>query len=93
MVKFTTISYGIAIIVISAMIYYIIQPGIHNCNSMAGIVSGYISKDYAIGCQNLSYLQLGSMTSGIVGMGLVIFGLFTRRRKNDHLFGPDAYEN
>lgn len=89
MVKFTTISYGIAIITISAMTYYVIQPGIHNCNSMTGIVSGYISKDYAIGCQNLFYLQLGSVTSGMVGIGLVIFGVFTRRKKNDHLFGPE----
>lgn len=79
--KFITISYGIGIVILSAIIYYVIQPGIHNCNSMEGTVSSYISKDYAAGCKNLDYLQLGSLMSVTVGIGLVVFGFFYTHKK------------
>jgi hypothetical protein len=78
--KLITLVYGIAIIIISAILHYSVQPGIDNCNSMAGIVSTYTSKDYAIGCHTLSYVQAGSLTSGAAGVGIAIYGLLGKSK-------------
>lgn len=76
--KLTTVSYGIAIAIVSALLHYAVQAGIDNCNSMAGIVSTYTSQDYATGCHTLLYIQVGSLISGIAGAGVVILGIFKK---------------
>ncbi len=76
--KITIISYGIAIIIFSALIHYVIQTGIENCNSMTGIVSTYTSQDYATGCHTLSIIQIGSIITGLAGAGVVIWGIIKK---------------
>jgi hypothetical protein len=73
--KLTTVVYGIAIMIISAILHYSVQSGIDNCNSMAGIVSTYTSNDYGIGCHTLLYIQGGSLISGLAGVGIAIYGI------------------
>ena len=75
MLKLTTISYGIAIVIISALFHYVVQSGVDRCNSMAGIVSQYTSKDYDNGCKALFNIQLGSLFSGLTGAGIIISGI------------------
>ena len=72
--RVTIISYGIAVIIFSVLIHYVVQPGITNCNSMAGIVSTYTSQDYSIGCHTLLNIQIGSILTGFVGVGIAIWG-------------------
>lgn len=76
--KIVTVSYGSAIIIISAIIQYLAQPGIENCNSMAGIVSTYTSKDYSLGCQLLSNMHTGTIVAEIIGIAIVVFGVFSK---------------
>jgi hypothetical protein len=80
MLKLTTIVYGIGIMIVSILIHYAIQPGIDNCNSMAGIVTTYTSQDYSIGCHVLLNIQVGSLASGIVGAGVVIWGILRKAK-------------
>jgi hypothetical protein len=77
-VKLTIISYGAAITVISAIIQYLVKPGIENCNSMVGIVTSYTSHDYSLGCQILSDIQTGTIVTGIIGLAIVIIGIFSK---------------
>ncbi len=76
--KITTISYGIAIIIISAIIHYLTLAGIANCNSMSGIVSTYTSKDYALGCEILSNTKIGAIAGEVSGVVLIILGIFQK---------------
>ncbi|MDE1765466.1 MAG: hypothetical protein KGI27_04220 [Thaumarchaeota archaeon] len=76
--KIVTVSYGSAIVIISAIIQYLAQTGIENCNSMAGIVSTYTSKDYSLGCQLLSNVHAGTIIAEIAGMAIVIFGILSK---------------
>ncbi|MDE1726779.1 MAG: hypothetical protein KGH89_05885 [Thaumarchaeota archaeon] len=78
--KITTISYGIAIIVISSIMYYLTRPGIENCDSMTGIVSTYTSQDYAVGCQILTSIQTCTIIIGIAGIGIAVFGILRRSK-------------
>jgi hypothetical protein len=73
-----TIAYGIAIMIISAIIHYLVKPGIDSCNSMVGIVSTYTSHDYATGCQILSNIQTISAITGIIGAGVIVFGILQK---------------
>jgi hypothetical protein len=76
--KVTTVAYGIAIMIFSALIHYVVQAGITNCNSMAGIVSTYTSQDYATGCHALLNIQIGSLVTGLAGAGVVICGIIRK---------------
>ncbi|MGI0047636.1 MAG: hypothetical protein ACREBB_10695 [Nitrosotalea sp.] len=76
--RITTASYGIAIVIISAIMHYLAQPGIESCNSMSGIVLSYTSQDYSEGCQILSNIQTGSMFTGIIGAAVIIFGILQK---------------
>jgi len=76
--KIITISYGIAIMIISSIVHYLVKPGIDNCNSMDGIVSTYTSQDYAVGCQILSNIQTISIVIGILGAGFIVFGILRK---------------
>lgn len=76
--KIITISYGIAIMIISSIIHYLTKPGIDNCNSMGGIVSTYTSQDYAVGCQILSNIQTISIVTITIGAGVIIFGILQK---------------
>ncbi|MDE1830399.1 MAG: hypothetical protein KGI25_08760 [Thaumarchaeota archaeon] len=67
-------AYGVAIIIISAIVHYMVIPGIENCNSMSGIVSTYTSKDYSAGCQILSNTQSGTIVVEISGLAIAVFG-------------------
>ncbi len=78
--KVTTISYGAAITVVSAIIQYLAKPGIENCNSMAGIVSTYTSHDYSLGCQILSNIQIGTIVTEIIGLVIIVFGVFSKSK-------------
>lgn len=78
--RIATIAYGIGIMVVSAILHYVVQPGIDNCNSMAGIVSTYTSQDYSIGCHTLSNIQIGSLASGFGGIGIVICGVIRKSK-------------
>jgi hypothetical protein len=64
--------------IISSIIHYLVKPGIDNCNSMVGIVSTYTSHDYAIGCQILSNIQTISVITGIMGAGIIVFGILQK---------------
>lgn len=64
--------------IISSIIHYLVKPGIDNCNSMGGIVSTYTSQDYAIGCQILSNIQNMSIITGIIGAGIIVFGILQK---------------
>jgi len=76
--KITTLSYGIAIMIIAAIFHYLALPGIENCNSMGGIVSTYTSKDYSLGCQMLSNVKTGAIAGEIVGVAIAIFGMLQK---------------
>ena len=76
--KVTTVAYGIAIMIFSVLIHYVVQAGITNCNSMAGVVSTYISQDYAMGCHTLLSVQIGSLVAGLGGTGVVIWGIIRK---------------
>ena len=76
--KIVTISYGVAIMIVSAIIHYMVKPGIDNCGSMGGIVSTYTSQDYAVGCQILSNIQTISIVTGIIGAGVIVFGILRK---------------
>lgn len=78
--KVTVVAYGIAIMIFSALIHYVVQPGITNCNSMAGIVSTYTSQDYATGCHTLLNIQIGSLVTGLAGAGVVIYGIIRKTK-------------
>ena len=78
--KITTIAYGIAIMIFSALIHYVVQAGVANCNSMAGIVTTYTSQDYATGCNTLSIIQISSIVTGLVGSGIVIWGIIRKQK-------------
>jgi len=78
--KLRIIVYGIAMTIVSALLHYVVQAGIDNCNSMAGIVSTYTSQDYATGCHTLLYVQISSLISGIAGAGIVILGIFKKQK-------------
>ncbi|MGI0101015.1 MAG: hypothetical protein ACREA7_00280 [Nitrosotalea sp.] len=79
--KIITISYGVAIVVISLIIRYVVKPGIDNCGSMGGIVSTYTSQDYATGCQILSNIQTMSIVTGIIGTGIIVFGILRKTKR------------
>lgn len=64
--------------IISAIINYLVKPGIDNCNSMNGIVSTYTSQDYSTGCQILSNIQTISIVTGIIGAGVIVFGILRK---------------
>ncbi len=64
--------------IVSALLHYVVQPGIDNCNSMAGIVSTYTSQDYSTGCQTLFDIRIGSLASGFAGAGIVILGIIRK---------------
>ncbi len=74
-VKLTAVAYGAGIMIVSALIHFAVQPGIDSCNSMAGIVLTYTSKDYSTGCHTLLTIQLGALASGLTGAGVVILGI------------------
>ena len=76
--KIITISYGVAIMIISSIIHYLTKPGIDNCNSMEGIVSTYTSQDYATGCQILLNIQTISIVTIAIGAGVIIFGILQK---------------
>ena len=80
--KITTISYGIAIMICSALIHYVVQAGVTNCNSMEGIVTAYTSHDYATGCHTLSIIQISSIVTGLIGSGIVIWGIIRKQKMN-----------
>lgn len=67
--------------IISSIVHYLVKPGIDNCNSMGGIVSTYTSQDYAIGCQILSNIQTTSAIIGILGAGIIVFGILRKPKK------------
>ncbi|MGI0072346.1 MAG: hypothetical protein ACREA3_00845 [Nitrosotalea sp.] len=79
--KVTTVAYGVAIVIFSALVHYVVQAGINNCNSMAGIVSTYTSQDYATGCHTLLNVQVGSLISGLSGAGVVIWGIIRKSKR------------
>ncbi len=66
--------------ILSSVIHYLANPGIENCNSMGGIVSTYTSQDYALGCQILSNIQIMSITTGIIGAGVIVFGILRKTK-------------
>ncbi len=76
--KLATISYGSAIIIVSAIIQYLTKPGIENCNSMVGSVTMYTSHDYSIGCHILSNIQSGTVITEVVGLAIIIIGVFSK---------------
>jgi hypothetical protein len=78
--KLTIIAYGIAIMIVSALFHYVVQPGIDHCNLMTGIVSTYTSKDYATGCHTLLNIQVGALVSGVGGAGVVIWGIIRKSK-------------
>ena len=80
--KITTIAYGIAIMIFSALIHYVVQAGVNNCNSMEGIVTSYTSQDYATGCHTLSIIQISSIVAGLVAAGIVIWGIIRKQKMN-----------
>ncbi|MGB9002449.1 MAG: hypothetical protein WCC52_01415 [Nitrosotalea sp.] len=80
--KIITISYGIAIMIISSIIHYLVKPGIDNCNSMGGMVSTYTSQDYATGCQILTNIQTISIVTGMIGAGVIVFGILRKPKSN-----------
>ena len=80
--KIMTIAYGIAIMVFSTLIHYVVQAGVTNCNSMEGIVTAYTSQDYATGCHILSIIQISSIVMGLVGSGIVIWGIIRKQKMN-----------
>jgi len=80
--KITTIAYGIAIVIFSSLIHYVVQAGVTNCNSTEGVVTAYISKDYAIGCNTLSSIQMGSIVMGFVGAGVIMWGIIRKQKMN-----------
>ena len=80
--KITTIAYGIAIMIFSTLIHYVVQAGITNCNSMEGVVTSYTSQDYATGCHTLSIIQISSIVTGLVGSGVVILGIIRKQKMN-----------
>jgi len=80
--KITTIAYGIAIMIFSALIHYAVQAGVTHCNSMEGIVTAYTSQDYATGCHMLSIIQISSIVTGLVGAGIVVWGIIRKQKMN-----------
>lgn len=64
--------------IISSIIHYLTKPGIDNCDSMGGIVSTYTSQDYAMGCQILSNIQTVSLITGVIGAGIIVFGILRK---------------
>ncbi len=64
--------------ILSSVIHYLTNPGIENCNSMNGVVSTYTSQDYALGCQILSNIQTISIVTGIIGAGVIVFGILRK---------------
>ncbi|HJU13869.1 MAG TPA: hypothetical protein VJ792_05375 [Candidatus Nitrosotalea sp.] len=78
--KVTIISYGIAILIIAALVHYLTLAGIESCNSMTGIVSTYTSKDYAQGCRILSNIQTAAIGFEVAGSGIAIFGIIRRSK-------------
>lgn len=72
------ISYGSAIIIISIVIQYLAKPGIENCNSMVGGVTMYTSPDYSLGCHILSNIQIGTIITEIIGMIVILAGVFSK---------------
>lgn len=80
--KITTIAYGIAIMIFSALIHYVVQAGVANCNSVEGIVTSYASQDYATGCHILLIIQFSSIVTGLVGAGIVVWGIIRKQKMN-----------
>jgi len=80
--KIITIAYGIAIMIFSALIHYVVQAGVTNCNSMEGIVTAYTSQDYATGCHTLLIIQISSIVTGLAGSGIVIWGIIRKQKMN-----------
>ena len=80
--KITIIAYGIAIMIISALVHYAVQAGVNSCNSMEGIVKEYTSQDYVTGCHTLTYIQIGSIVFGLVGAAVIIFGIIRKQKTN-----------
>lgn len=80
LLRLTTISYGMAILIISAIIHYLVIPGIENCNTMGGIVSSYTSKDYSAGCRILSQTQIGSIVGEIAGIAVAAYGVLRKSK-------------
>ena len=76
--RITIVSYGIAIIIFSALVNYVVHAGVVNCNSMAGLVSTYTSQDFATGCHTLMNIQIGTIVAGIVGAGISICGIIKK---------------
>ena len=72
------IAYGAAFLIISAIIHYLVVPGVENCSSMTGIVTAYTSKDYSLGCQILSNIQTGAFTGEIVGIAVIALGIILK---------------
>ena len=73
-----TISYGAAVVIIAVILHYAVLPGIASCNSMSGIVSSYMSTDYALGCKLLSNLQTVAVIFEAVGVGVAIIGIIQK---------------
>ncbi|MDE1861881.1 MAG: hypothetical protein KGI33_03105 [Thaumarchaeota archaeon] len=78
--RFTIMSYGGAILIISAIMHYLVVPGLENCSSMTGIVSTYMSKDYSLGCRILSDIQIGVVAGEIAGAAIIAVGLLLKPR-------------
>lgn len=76
--KLPTVSYGSAILIVSAIIQYMAKPGIENCNSMVGGITMYTSHDYSLGCQILSNIQTGTIVTEIIGVIIVTIGIFSK---------------
>ena len=76
--KLPTISYGSAILIVSAIIQYMGKPGIENCNSMVGGITMYTSHDYSLGCQILSNIQIGTIVTEIIGAIIITIGIFSK---------------
>ena len=86
LLRITTISYGAAVIIISAIIHYLTIPGIENCNTMSGIVSSYTSNDYLAGCHLLSNMQFGALVTEVIGAAIAIFGVLQKSKTKQSFF-------
>lgn len=80
LLRINIIGYGVAVIIISALVHYLVMPGIENCNSMSGIVSTYTSKDYSAGCQILSNTKIGAIVSEVGGVAIAVYGVLRRSK-------------
>lgn len=78
--KIILVAYGVTIIIFSVIMFYMVEPGVHNCKSTGGLISSYMSKDYAEGCQNLSYIQFGTYAFDLIGVAIIVFGILGKSK-------------